>query len=141
MTDKSNSNNVPESITTHFNATHPGVVVITWQPMADYWYTTYKSDNNRLIRVYYNTQPWYMMRNESFGEALPVLNTFVPDAVITSAINNYGDDLYSITTLKATAGSEGNYAVTILKNGVSDRIMMNGQGVVLNVIKKTSAAL
>ena len=141
MMNKSNNNDVPASITTNFKETHPGVTVIAWEPMNDWWCAAYKDNNNRLIHVYYNTQPWYLERNENFIEALPVLNTFVPEAVITSAINNYGNDLYGITTLKATVGADGNYVVTIIKNGVSDRVMMNGQGVVINAIRKTSAEL
>ena len=130
------SSNTPMEITTNFQATHPGVTVISWQSSGDFWYGTYKSDNNRLIHVYYSTQPWYMYdmsRNEGFIEALPVLNTFVPEAVITSAINSYGNDLYSITALKPTGtpGAEGSYVITVVKNGVSDRVMMNGQGVVM----------
>ena len=135
------NSNAPMDITTHFSTTHPGVTVISWQPMGDYWYATYKSDNNRLIHVYYSTQPWYMYsmqeRNTGVIEALPVLNTFVREAVITSAIDNYGNDLYSITALKpTTAGTEGSYVVTVIKNGVSDRVMMNGQGVVFTDVNK-----
>jgi len=52
----------------------------------DWWYATYK-ENNRIVRVYYNTQPWYMMRGENFKASLPVLNTFVSDQVILNAIN------------------------------------------------------
>lgn len=132
------STNAPMEITTSFEVAHPGVTVISWQPMGDYWYATYKNENNRLIHVYYSTQPWYMYsmqeRNSGVIEALPVLNTFVPEAVITSAINTYGNDLYSITALKPTGtpGAEGSYVITVVKNGVSDRVMMNGQGVVMN---------
>ena len=81
------------------------------------------------MRVYYNTQPWYLMRNGVFKASLPVLNTFVPDVVITNAINTYGDNLYSITR-RLSNGDEEMYHVTIIKNGVSEITLMNGQGVV-----------
>jgi hypothetical protein len=96
----------------------------------DWWYATYKTDNNRIVRVYYSTQPWYMMRGESFKASLPVLNTFVPELVITNAINTYGNNLYSITKRLST-GNEESYHVTVIKNGVSEVIVMNGQAVVV----------
>jgi hypothetical protein len=125
------STTVPVEIRTHFQTTHPTATVISWESTNDYWYATYKTDNNRLIHVYYNTQPWYLMRNENFIVALPVLSTFIPESVITSAIDKYGNDLYSITAMKTAPGAEGNYQVVLIKNGVSDRVMMNGEGVVM----------
>jgi hypothetical protein len=71
-----------------------------------------------------------MMRGESFKASLPVLNTFVPDQVILNAINTYGNNLYSITQRLST-GNEEAYHVTIIKNGVSEVILMNRQGVVV----------
>jgi hypothetical protein len=121
---------VPVSIRENFAANNPTTATVTWMPMtSDWWYATYKTDNNRIVRVYYNTQPWYMMRGESFKASLPVLNTFVPDVVITNAINTYGNDLYSITR-RVSNGSEEMYHVTIIKNGTSEITLMNGQGVV-----------
>ncbi|HEX6848876.1 MAG TPA: hypothetical protein VF144_17950 [Chitinophagaceae bacterium] len=121
---------VPVSIRENFAANNPSATTVTWMPMtSDWWYATYKTDNNRIVRVYYNTQPWYLMRGESFKASLPVLNTFVPDAVITNAINTYGNNLYSITR-RVSNGSEEMYHVTIIKNGTSEIALMNSQGVV-----------
>jgi hypothetical protein len=128
--DLDNSSQVPTVIRENFQASYPTVTTATWMPVAnDWWYATYK-ENNRIVRVYYNTQPWYMMRGESFKASLPVLNTFVPDEVILNAINTYGNDLYSITK-RLSAGNEESYHVTIIKNGISEIIMMNRQGVVV----------
>ena len=121
---------VPVSIKSNFEATYPTVTTATWMPMGeDWWYATYKTDKNRIVRVYYNTQPWYMMRNGGFMASLPVLNTYVPDVVITNAINTYGNNLYSITR-RLSNGNEEMYHVTVIKNGVSEITLMNGQGVV-----------
>ena len=121
---------VPASIKANFEASNPNITNVVWLPMSsDWWYATYKTDNNRIVRVYYNTQPWYMMRGESFKASLPVLNTFVQDAVITNAINTYGNNLYSITR-RVSTGNEEMYHVTVIKNGVSEITMMNSQGVV-----------
>ena len=131
------SSQVPATIRTNFQASYPSVTTATWMPMTeDWWYATYKTDNNRIVRVYYNTQPWYMMRGESFKASLPVLNTFVPDAVVTNAINTYGNNLYSITRRLST-GNEELYHVTVIKNGVSEIAVMSGQGVVYTDVNKT----
>lgn len=130
-----NSSKVPASIRSNFTANNPTAATVTWMPMtSDWWYATYKSDNNRIVRVYYNTQPWYMMRGESFKASLPVLNTFVPDVVITNAINAYGNDLYSITR-RLSNGNDEVYHVTVIKNGVSEITLMNNQGVVFTDVK------
>jgi hypothetical protein len=124
------SSQVPTTIRANFQASYPAATTVTWMPATnDWWYATY-NDNNRIVRVYYNTQPWYMMRGESFKASLPVLNTFVPDQVILNAINTYGYNLYSITKRLST-GNEELYHVTVIKNGVSEVILMNRQGVVV----------
>ena len=124
------SSQVPTIIRENFKTSYPTVTTATWMAVNnDWWYATYK-ENNRIVRVYYNTQPWYMMRGESFLASLPVLNTFVPDVVITNAINTYGNDLYSITK-KMSTGNEESYHVTVIKNGVSEVILMNRLGVVV----------
>jgi hypothetical protein len=124
------SSQVPATIRSNFQASYPAATTVTWMPATnDWWYATY-NDNNRIVRVYYNTQPWYMMRGESFKASLPVLNTFVPDQVILNAINTYGNNLYSITKRLST-GNEELYHVTVIKNGVSEVILMNRQGVVV----------
>ena len=134
-TDVDHSSQVPVSIRTNFTANNPTTATVTWMPMtSDWWYATYKSDNNRIVRVYYNTQPWYLMRGESFKASLPVLNTYVPDVVITNAINTYGNNLYSITR-RVPNGNEEVYHVTVIKNGVSEIALMNSQGVVYTDLK------
>lgn len=142
MTYKANSSEfdytaqVPTTIRENFQASYPTATTVTWMPMTnDWWYATYKTDNNRIVRVYYNTQPWYMMRGESFKASLPVLNTYVPDVVITNAINTYGNNLYSITRRLST-GSDELYHVTVIKNGVSEVTLMNAQGVVYTDMNK-----
>lgn len=129
-TEFDHSSQVPASIKANFEAANPATTNVVWLPMgSDWWYATYKTDNNRIVRVYYNTEPWHMMRGASFKSSLPVLNTFVPDAVITNAINTYGNNLYSITR-RVSTGTEEMYHVTVIKNGVSEITMMNSQGVV-----------
>src|SRR4030095_2092911 len=134
------SSQVPASIRANFATNNPTTATVTWMPMtSDWWYATYKTDNNRIVRVYYNTQPWYMMRGESFKASLPVLNTYVPDVVITNAINTYGNNLYSITR-RLSNGNDEVYHVTVIKNGVSEITLMNGQGVVFTDVNKIQSS-
>lgn len=121
---------VPVSIKTNFETTYPSATLVTWMPVGEeWWYASYKTDNNRVTRVYYNTQLWYLMRNGGFKASFPVLNTFVPDQVITNAINSYGNNLYSITR-RLPNGTDEMYHITFIKNGVSEIAVMNAQGVV-----------
>ncbi len=115
---------VPTTIRTNFQMTYPTVTEVTWMPVNDWWYATYRNEDNRVVRVYYNTQPYYLDKNESFRLSLPVLNTFVPDDVIAAAINSYGNELFSITAAKPGESTQG-YHVTLIKNGVSEIVMMN----------------
>jgi hypothetical protein len=125
-TDVNTTYTVPVIIQSNFQAAYPTATQVTWQPMSsDWWYATYK-DNNRLTVVYYNTQPYYLIRNESYKISLPVLNTFVPDNVISNAVNTYGPNLYSITALKPDATGNVSYQVAVIKNGTMETTTMNG---------------
>ena len=139
------SSQVPTTIRTNFQVSNPTVTQVAWMPMGantantEWWYASYLNNVNRITRVYYNTQPWYMyesQRNEGFKVSLPVLNTYVPDDVIATAIKTYGNDLFSITARKPDANGSQSYHVTLIKNGVSEIIMMNGQAVVYTDLNK-----
>ena len=119
---------VPMVIRTNFQTSNPAVTQVTWMPMStDFWYASYVNSDNRMTRVYYNTQPWYMEpgRDNSFKVALPVLNTYVPEDVITAAIRTYGSELAGITARKLDANGMTSYFVTLIKNGVSEIEEMN----------------
>jgi len=123
---------VPVYIQGKFQATYPNATMVTWQPMSNnWWYASYK-ENNRITNVYYNTQEYYLIRDENYVMSLPVLNTYVPEDVITNAVNTYGADLYSITALKSDSSNNTMYHVTTIKNGVMQMAVLNGNGTVLN---------
>ena len=127
---------VPMVISTNFQTSNPTVTQVTWMPMTtDFWYASYVNSDNRMTRVYYNTQPWYMYepsRNEGFKVALPVLNTYVPEDVITAAIKTYGNDLFSITAKKPEADGTQSYFVTLIKNAESEIVEMNGENTAMS---------
>lgn len=123
---------VPVTIQTNFQATYPTATQVTWQPMNDWWYATYTTDHRRISRVYYNTQPYYLYHNENYQIALPITNNYVPSEVIDQAVGQYGTDLYSITAVKIDTTENMAYQVTLIKGGLSERVVMNGSGLAMN---------
>jgi hypothetical protein len=132
-----NTYSVPEPILTNFQTTYPGVTMATWEPMSGWWSATYKDDNNRIIHVYYSTQPYYLEkgRDVNYNVALPVINTYVPETVITAAINSYGTSLYSITTIRGT-NNDVVYQVCLVENGTTKTAWMNAESTVFTDINK-----
>jgi len=122
------TNQVPVVIRTNFQMANPTISEVRWMPVSNEWWSaSYTTDNNRMNRVYYNTQPWYMEpgRDNSFKVALPVLNTYVPEDVVAAAIRAYGHELFSITARKLEANGLQSYFVTLIRNGVSQIEEMN----------------
>lgn len=111
---------VPPHILTTFQATYPDVTVLTWEPVTDMWRATYHN-NNRITQVYYNNT------GASYSVALPVIQTNVPEEVVTKAIDLYGTSLYDITMMKAADGSDV-YQVRLLENSAPKSIWMDGTG-------------
>ena len=132
-----NTYSVPEPILINFQTTYPGATMATWEPMSGWWSATYKDDNNRIIHVYYSTQPYYLEkgRDVNYNVALPVINTYVPETVITAAINSYGASLYSITTIKAI-NNDVVYQVCLMENGAAKTVWMNTESTVFTDINK-----
>ena len=122
---------LPDPIRVNYATSYPdAVVVTTWEPAGTSWWSaTYKGDN-RINHVYYSTQLWYLERDVNFKVSLPVISTYVPEEVITSAINLYGNSLYSVAKMKSANDMEV-YQVRLLENGVERSTWMDAQGVVV----------
>ena len=111
---------VPEYIRVNFVTTYPDITTVTWEPVSSMWRATYRN-NNRISQVYYNTN------GANYTVALPVISNSVPEEVITSAIDQYGASLYSITKMKA-ADNMDVYQVRLLENSVPRSIWMDEKG-------------
>jgi len=117
---------VPSYIRTNFETTNPGVTVIAWDPMfvwdpTTVWWRASYNTNNRITHVYHNSA------GLNYNVALPVLQTFVPEDVITKAISLYGNNLYGITKMKGSDDMEV-YQVRFLENGTLTSTWMDVDG-------------
>ncbi len=59
--------------------------------------------------------------------AVPVLQTYVPEAVVTTMKGKYGSNIYDITMVKRTADQFG-YVVRVQENGTYRSEVVNDQG-------------
>src|SRR5688572_1351731 len=119
---------VPTTIRTSFETTNPGVTVLAWEPMHVWdpsivWWRASYNTNNRITHVYYNSNGM----NYSYNVSLPVLQTFVPEDVVATAINLYGNNLYGITKMKSANDMEV-YQVRFLENGNLKSVWVDGDG-------------
>jgi hypothetical protein len=114
---------VPDYIRVNFETAYPTVTVVNWAPVNEMWRATY-NDNNRMTRIYYN------QTGEMYRLALPVISTHVPEEVVTSAINLYGESLYDITKMKAADNTDV-YQVRLMENSTPRSVWMNESGVVM----------
>jgi hypothetical protein len=111
---------VPQHINAQFVTRHPDVTVIEWEPMDTWWRASYLTDN-RVTYVYYNDA------GLDFNVALPVLHNSVPENVIATAIEQYGPDLYGLSTMKNAEG-ELIYQVHLIENGSSRMTWIDARG-------------
>lgn len=112
---------IPNYVQQNFETAHPGTNSLMWdRPTAD-WYHGYYMDNGHYTHVYYSTDPYYNStyypeRVTGYNVSLPVLQTYVPDQIISTAINQYKQNLYDITAIKGN-NSQNLYQVRVLDNG------------------------
>lgn len=128
-----NAYGIPNYVQTNFQTQYPGVTNLTWtSPTADWYHGYYSDASGRYTHVYYSTDPYYNSkyypeRVTGYTVSLPVLQTYVPDAVITSATNMYKQNLYDITALKAKDSQEV-YQVRVQDNGELKSMWMDASG-------------
>jgi hypothetical protein len=128
-----NAYGIPNYVQMNFQAQHPSVSNLTWMAPTAEWYHGYYSDaNGRYTHVYYSTDPYYNVqyypeRVVGYTVALPVLQTWVPDPVITTATNLYKQNLYDIAAMKGNNNTEM-YVVRVMDNGELKSMYMDANG-------------
>jgi len=103
----------------NFQSTYPNATDVTWQPMNEWWVAKYTT-NNRLMRVYYGPN------RTSYALALPAIQNKIPEDVISKAINQYGNNIYDITMMKAANSTV--YMIRSMNNGSMSSTWMNEDG-------------
>jgi hypothetical protein len=114
----------PSYIVTDFERNYPGAVTyVVWEPVTYLWRASYK-ENNRISHVYYNTNGVH------YKVSLPLINSFVPESVISAAIDTYGTALYSINRMKPIGDIEI-YQVRLNEDTLMTNTWMDSKGAVL----------
>jgi hypothetical protein len=112
---------VPASIQTSFSISYPGVTANMWSQSGD-WYVSRYVENGRIMQVSYREDGKILTATMS-----PIKKSFVPDEVVSQAIQRYGANLYAIGSSKGTDGQEM-YNVTLIENGQARTEWMNTDG-------------
>jgi hypothetical protein len=103
--------NVPFETQNYLVRDYPTAVNPTWEQAGD-WYRASYLNSNRNMNVYYSPN------GSGYTVALPVVQSWVPEEVITSALNTYGNSIYSVNRVRGLNGQDV-YAVTVIDGGVA----------------------
>lgn len=112
--------NVPSHTQSYLLRDYPTATNATWQQSGE-WYRANVVNANRNMQVY------YAPNGDNYTVVLPVIQSWVPEEVVTSALNMYGTSIYSVNRIKGATGQEL-YQVTLLDNGTSRMEYLNADG-------------
>ncbi|MDB5252509.1 MAG: hypothetical protein JWP27_1678 [Flaviaesturariibacter sp.] len=112
--------NVPSTTQSYLLRDYPTATDASWQQAGD-WYRANVINNNRNLQVY------YAPNGNSYTVALPVIQSWVPEEVVTSALNMYGSNIYSVNKIRGANGQDL-YQVTVLDNGMSRSEYLSADG-------------
>lgn len=127
---------IPGYVQMNVRTQYPNASNLTWtSPTADWYHGYYSDANGRYTHVYYSKDPYYNSqyypeRVTGYTVSLPVLQTYVPDPVITTASNLYKQNLYDITALRGKDSQEV-YQVRVQDNGELKSMWMDANGTAL----------
>jgi hypothetical protein len=125
---------IPNYVQSNFQSQHPNVSNLAWTTSTADFYHGYYSDptSGRYTHVYYSTDPYYNSqyypeRITGYTVSLPVLETWVPDQVVTTALNQYKQNLYDIAAMKGN-NNTNMYVVRVIDNGELKSMYMDSTG-------------
>jgi len=103
--------NLPANVQTRFGQDFPAGAnnQYSWNQYGDWFHTHYIS-GGRLWQYFYS------QRGDGYALVLPVIQTYVPENIISSAIQKYGSSLYSIAMVKTNNGNNA-YQIGLLQGG------------------------
>lgn len=119
---------LPTGMQNYVMRDYPAATGIRWQQSGDWWHGYYVNAGMP-VHLFYNE------RGQTFTAALPVHQSFVPDAVVSKAIDLYGPVMYDINKIKGTSGQDV-YLVRILENGqLSSQYMAEDGSKVIDIYR------
>jgi hypothetical protein len=119
---------LPTGMQTYVMRDYPAATGIRWQQSGDWWHGYYVNAGMP-VHLFYNE------RGQTFTAALPVHQSYVPDAVVSKAIDLYGPVMYDINHIKGTSGQDV-YLVRILENGqLSSQYMAEDGSKVIDIYR------
>lgn len=98
----------PGDVQHYFTRDYPAASNVKWQQSNDWWVAGY-SENGKTMHTYYNA------KGNSFNVALPVLETEVPEDVVSKVVSTYGYSVYDITRMRGQ-DSQFVYQVRLIDN-------------------------
>ncbi len=122
--------NVPTHFRANFSTAYPDVADVTWYEMHDNWYRAVHNQNGRLMHTYYTPN------GSTFLVALPVVQSWVPEEVISKAVSQYGANIYAVNRVKVANGSDA-YQVTVIENGAMRNEWIGEDGVAITDVFRT----
>lgn len=122
---------LPANVQMRFSQDYPMTAnnTYSWHQYGD-WFHTNQINNGRSIQYFYDT------RGNGYSLALPILLTYVPENIVTSALNKFGNDLYSISMVKTNDGNS-TYAVNLLDRGQMSTHYLNESGATVDNVWRT----
>ena len=113
---------LPPNVQMNFSRDFPASAnqAYSWNQYGDWFHTQYLS-NGRSTHYYYDT------RGNGYSLALPVIQTYVPEDVIDKALQKYGANLYSISMVKTSGGTNA-YQLGLIERGQLRMEYLNEDG-------------
>ncbi len=87
---------VPAPVQGYMQRDYPTASNIMWQQNGEWYHAAY-NENGKFTHVYYND------RGANFMVALPVVQSFIPDGVMSKVHTMYGPMVYDVTMIKGSA--------------------------------------
>lgn len=113
--------NVPSSIQGSFSAAYPAASDVKWSQSGD-WYRARYRENGQIMQISYREDGKSLTMPAS-----PVLRTYVPEEIVSKAIEVYGINIYAIAKTRGQDGQDM-YNVTVIENGTAKTEWMNSDG-------------
>lgn len=123
--------NVPSQFQSNFQLAYPNATDVAWYEVND-WYRAVHTQDGRNMHVYYTPN------GSSFLVALPVLQSWVPEDVVSAALSRYGNNIYAVNKVKVAGGVDA-YQVSILENGILRHEWIGEDGMVITNVFRTAS--